>query len=75
MSTIRYGVLPDAQRWKLLRDGESLGTYDTQDLAVEAGRMAARAEPPGVQVTLDILDYYGELHRADMNPAPGRANL
>lgn len=78
MSIVRYGVFPDAQRWKLIRDGQALGSYDTQPLAIEAGRMAARAEPPGVRVQLDVLDYYGELHRADMNltgPATGRATV
>lgn len=69
MSIVRYGVFPDAQKWKLLREGEALGSYDTQDLAIEAGRMAARAEPPGADVQLDVLDYYGELRRADMNPS------
>ncbi len=71
MAKIRYGVFPDGQKWKLLREDRALGSYDTQELAIEAGRMAARAELPGVDIQLDVLDYYGELRRADVRPAGG----
>jgi hypothetical protein len=72
MAKIRYCVFPDGQKWKLLREDLVLGHYDTQELALAAGRMAARAEISQVDVQLDVLDYYGELRRADvLTPAGG----
>jgi hypothetical protein len=73
MVQIRYGVIPDGQRWKLLREGQRLGSFDAQDLAIEAGRMAARAERRADDVQLDVWDYYGELRRADLGPPAGHA--
>jgi hypothetical protein len=73
MAKIHYGVFPDGQKWKLLRQAQVLGHYDTQELALEAGRMAARAEICPTDVQIDILDYYGELRRADIETAPGSA--
>jgi hypothetical protein len=72
MAPIRYSVVPDGQKWKLLRDGHPLGSYDAQTLAIEAGRMGARAEPREADVQLDVLDYYGELRRADIKSPAGR---
>ena len=72
MAKIRYGVFPDGQKWKLLREDQVLGHYDTQELALEAGRMAARTEICQADVQLDVLDYYGELRRADIEASAGR---
>lgn len=66
MATIHFGVFPDGQKWKLFREDEVLGHYDTQDLALAAGKKAAWAEICEGGVQLDVLDYYGELRRADL---------
>lgn len=43
---IRYSVLPDEKGpdWKVERDGERLGVWDTKDAAVDAAIQKAREE-------------------------------
>lgn len=72
MAKIHFGIFPDGQKWKLLREDLVLGHYDTQDLALAAGRKAAWAEICDGGVQLDVLDYYGELRRADLGASAVR---
>lgn len=46
MKRNEYHVVPNGQGWKVEQSGRQLGTYDTKQLAVDAGRQVAHAHEP-----------------------------
>ncbi|MEH1015734.1 DUF2188 domain-containing protein [Micromonospora sp. CPCC 206060] len=46
MKRTEYHVVPNSGRWKVEQGGREVGTYDTKQVAVEAGRKAARTSEP-----------------------------
>ncbi|MEV6691940.1 DUF2188 domain-containing protein [Micromonospora sp. NPDC051196] len=46
MTRTEYHVVPDGAGWKVEQGGTVVGTYDTKQRAVEAGREAAHGSEP-----------------------------
>jgi hypothetical protein len=67
MTTLRYGVFNIDNHWKLFRETERTGLFDTRAEAISAAESAARSSmSAGYDVELYLEHFNGELKRADL---------
>jgi hypothetical protein len=67
MATLRYGVFNIDNHWKLFRETERAGLFDTREEAISAAESAARSSmSDGYDVELYLEHAGGELKLANL---------
>jgi hypothetical protein len=68
MTTLRYGVFNVDRTWKVFRETERTGLFDSRDEALTAAKSAVRdALGAGFEVELYVEGPCGELRKADLS--------